>query len=251
LALALALLGPAVPASPGDSGCAWIYGEVGKPLKEPSPPNAELCRKGYILSFNRETGIADWVMERLTAPLLGGDADRKNSRYKADPEIEKSPSLADYRDSGYDRGHLAPAADMKWSQQAMDESFYLSNIAPQIGPGFNRGIWAILEADIRTWARNKGDLIVITGPVYYDYQPVIGKIVVPDAFYKIIYAPNQGQALAFLLPNRALNPSALDPYQVTIDALEAITGYDFFASLPQATETPLELSAPPVWKLLL
>ena len=246
--LALALLAVAVPAALGEDGCSWIYAEVGKPVNNTSNGNTELCRKAYLLSFNQTTGVADWVMERLVAPALSGDADRKYSRFKSDPDLASGPMLSDYRGSGYDRGHLAPAADMKWSQQAMNESFYLSNIAPQVGAGFNRGIWARLEAKIRGWTQGNEDLIVITGPVYYDYQPAIGAgIVVPDAYFKIIYAPGDRQALALLLPNQRITSPALTVHQVTIEQLEALTGFDFFKALPSALEVELETGTMSLW----
>ncbi len=246
--LALALLAVAAPVTPQDAGCAWIYAEVGKPVNNISNGNTELCRKAYLLSFNQTTGVADWVMERLMAPALSGDADRKYSRFKSDPDLADGPMLSDYRGSGYDRGHLAPAADMKWSQRAMNESFYLSNIAPQVGAGFNRGIWARLEAKIRDWTQDNEDLIVITGPVYDDFEPKIGAgIVVPDAFYKIIYAPADREALAFLFPNQKISTPALTAHQVTIDRLEVLTGFDFFKALPSALEVELETGTMPLW----
>ncbi|MCH8082409.1 MAG: DNA/RNA non-specific endonuclease [Proteobacteria bacterium] len=253
LALVLLLGMLAAPAAPQAAGCAWIYAGVGKPLNNttsnnPTGGNTELCRKAFLLSFNQTTGVADWVMERLSASALSGDADRSFSHFKSDPDLAGGPALSDYRGSGYDRGHLAPAADMKWDQRAMDQSFYLSNIAPQVGAGFNRGIWARLEAKIRGWTRTKGDIIVITGPVYYDYRPVIGgRVVVPDAYFKIIYAPADGRALAFLMPNRRITAPALTPHQVTIDALEVLTGYDFFNTLPVTLEDRLESETGPLW----
>jgi len=187
-------------------------------------------------------------MERLTAPLLEGTADRDNSRFRPDPELAHSPALSDYRGSGYDRGHMAPAADMKWSQAAMDESFYLSNIAPQTGVGFNRGIWARLEREIRAWARQKGELVVITGPIYYDYSPAIGAgIVAPDAFYKILYAPGENEALAFLIPNQNLGNPAMAGFRVAIDRLEALSGYDFLAHLPSQSQDALEAEVSALW----
>ena len=243
MVLAAFILISASPAPTATNDCAWIYEKVGKPQANSPSSNHELCRRGFILSFNQTTGVPDWVMERLTPSVLVGAADRKHSRFKRDPDLNKSPGLSDYRKSGYDRGHMAPAANMKWDQAAMDESFYFSNMAPQVGPGFNRGIWARLEAKIRDWTKERGDLIVITGPVYYDYLPVIGNgIVVPDAFYKIIYSPSQHQALALILPNRKITAKDFTPHQVTIDQVEALTGYDFLSNLPSLAEnetTPL------------
>ena len=144
---------------------------------------------------------------------------------------------------------MAPAGDLKSDQAAMDESFYLSNVAPQVGVGFNRGIWRKLEEKVRVWARARGELYVITGPVFYDYTPVIGegRVAVPDAFYKIIYDPGTFEALAFLLPNQVLPKARLIEFQTTIDALEGQTGLDYFPGLPPAIGAALESTSPPLW----
>ena len=137
--------------------------------------------------------------------------------------------LADYRGSGYDRGHMAPAGDLKASQEAMDESFYLSNIAPQVGVGFNRGIWRKLEEQVRVWTAERGELYVITGPVYYDFTPVIGqsRVVVPDAFFKIIYDPETFEVWAFLIPNEKIELDRLVHFQTTLGTIEMQTGIEF------------------------
>lgn len=226
-----------------DDPCSAIYSGVGKPVAETPRAATELCRSGYLLSFNHFTRIADWVMERLTPASLQGAADRKYSSFRADPDLEGAalPRLADYRGSGYDRGHLAPAGDMKWDQQAMDESFYLSNIAPQVGIGFNRGIWARLEAKIRDQAREDHDLVVITGPVFFDFEPRIGGgVVVPDAYFKIIFNPADLEAQAFLLPNRKTDEGDLAIFQVSIREVEALTGFDFLSLLPPLVQDALE-----------
>lgn len=231
--------------------CPKVFIKLSPPLIEGDVRHSELCSKGFALSYNHLTKTPAWVVERLQAETLSGLANRKYSIFKTDPRLapESQAGLADYRGSGYDRGHMVPAGDLKSDQAAMDESFYLSNIAPQVGVGFNRGIWRKLEQKVRVWVRTRGELYVITGPVFYDYLPVIGKskVVVPDAFFKIIYDPESFETLAFLLPNRALPDAPLSEFQTTIDALESRTGIDFFSELAPALEAALELTAHPVW----
>ncbi|MEE8295790.1 MAG: DNA/RNA non-specific endonuclease [Sphingomonadales bacterium] len=214
-------------------------------------PHTELCSMRFALSYNHFTKTPFWVVERLQAKNLLGTANRKFSNFKSDPRLEKESQarLADYRGSGYDRGHMAPAGDLKSSQIAMDESFYLTNIAPQVGVGFNRGIWRQLEEKVRGWVLERGELYIITGPVYYDYSPVIGegRVVVPDAFFKIIYDPRTFEALTFLLPNQAFSKTSLKKFQITIDDLESRVGVDFFNDLSPALEAALELSSSLLW----
>ncbi|MHA1544751.1 MAG: DNA/RNA non-specific endonuclease [Alphaproteobacteria bacterium] len=244
--------------NPGPSAfaqnCPEVFNKLSPPLIEGDVPHTELCSHGFALSYSHLTKTPAWVVERLQADTLSGPAKRKFSTFKSDPRLtsESQAGLVDYRGSGYDRGHMAPAGDLKSDQAAMDESFYLSNIAPQVGVGFNRGIWRKLEEKVRVWVRARGELYVITGPVFYDYIPVIGKskVVVPDAFFKIIYDLESFETLAFLLPNRALPDARLIDFQTTIDALESKTGIDFFSELNPALEAALELTSRPFWPLL-
>jgi len=213
-------------------GCDWIAEGAGKPTAvEHAPAHVEICRAGFLLSFNPETKLADWVMERLTPERLDGDASREEAAFKPDPAlpVDGQASLADYRSSGYDRGHLAPAGDMKWDEAAMNESFYLTNVAPQVGVGFNRGVWAALEAEIRGAAK-QGELAVATGPVFFDFTPVIGnsRIPVPDAFFKAVLDPATGETRAWLIPNRAHLGARPEGFTISLARLESLTGYDFF-----------------------
>ncbi|MBE9569904.1 MAG: DNA/RNA non-specific endonuclease [Proteobacteria bacterium] len=123
------------------------------------PPSLQpvlLCRLGYALSHDADRKVPDWVAYHLTKDRVGGDVPRSND-FRADPDLEpfKRSELMDYRGSGFDRGHMAPAAIMMWNAQAMSESFLLSNMAPQIGPGFNRGIWRTLESKLRKWTMRR------------------------------------------------------------------------------------------------
>jgi endonuclease G len=201
----------------------------------------------YTLSYDETHEQAEWVAYELTASEVNGSYDRTDN-FRRDPRVETgSASLADYRGSGYDRGHLAPAADMSFSRQAMSESFYLSNMTPQ-EPGFNRGIWRKLEGQVRDWAVDKGSVYVVTGGILSgSYKEEIGPndVTVPSHYYKVVLdydGPSQSKAIAFILPNKR-GTKPLKDYAVAIDEVERRTGIDFFHKLPEAVENTLEASA--------
>ena len=186
----------------------------------------------YTLSYDEQHEQAEWVAYELTASKVNGSYDRTDN-FRRDPKVETgSASLADYKGSGYDRGHLAPAADMSYSRTAMSESFYLSNMTPQEA-GFNRGIWRQLESQVRDWARNNGSIYVASGPVLSgNYKEEIGPndVSVPTHYYKVILDYDKGsksKAIGFILPNEKADQS-LKEYATTIDAVERRTGIDFF-----------------------
>jgi endonuclease G len=143
--------------------------------------------------------------------------------------------------SGYDRGHLCPAADMSFNSVAMQESFLMSNISPQI-PEFNRGIWKELETTVRNWAVKEHKIVVVTGPVFKDNKGTVGadRVLIPGYFYKIIYdATDKPRIIAFILPNEKSNRQLTD-FAVTTDKVEMETGLDFFSQLPDELESKLE-----------
>jgi endonuclease G len=157
----------------------------------------------------------------------------------------------DYLHSGYDRGHLAPAADLGYSLSSMAESFYYSNMSPQVA-AFNRGVWKRLEGQVRVWARNNGAVYVVTGPVLRPGLPSIGanKVSVPELYYKVIldYRMPEYKALGFVLPN-AGSKLPLTEFAVSIDSVERLTGIDFFPALPDKDENTLESNiCLPCWK---
>lgn len=153
-----------------------------------------------------------------------------------------SASQSDYKGSGYDRGHLAPAADFKWSSTAMSESFYMSNMSPQ-HPSFNRGIWKKLEGSVRNWADDNGEIYVVTGPILSGSFSTVGsnQVSIPNYYYKVIldYKEPEIKGIGFILPNQKLN-SSLQSYAVTIDEVERRTGIDFYHSLPDEMENQIE-----------
>ena len=200
-------------------------------------------RFAYTLSYNTRMNNPNWVAWELTRKETHGKEER-NNRFIPDPDLpEPRAKSSDYTRTGYDRGHMAPAADMKWNAKAMDESFYMSNICPQ-NQKLNRGDWNDLEDACRGWAKKYGTVYIACGPIYDHKTPKrIGnnKIAVPDRFFKVIliYNRKDPMALGFLFPNEA-NSKDLDQYQVSVDSIEKITGFDFFARLPDTIENRIE-----------
>ena len=196
----------------------------------------------YSLHYSEQHEQAVWVAYTVNRTRLAGLVGRTDD-YRPDLSISTgSAALADYRGSGLDRGHLAPAAVMKWSLQAMSESFYLSNMSPQL-PGFNRGIWRRLEEQVRQWAWEHEELHVVTGPVLTDDLPTIGpnQVSVPNYFYKVIldYEEPDLKAIGFVLPNRA-SRNLLSSHAVSVDSVEHLTGIDFYPELSDDLEERLE-----------
>ncbi len=197
----------------------------------------------YTLSYNEKYEQPNWVMYRLTKDMLKPSKFKRQDDFRTDPAVDTgSATKKDYRRSGYDRGHLVPAADMKFTKEALSETFYMSNMSPQ-KPGFNRGMWKDLESQVRDWARNDDDFYVVIGPVFSDDMQDIGEndVAVPKYYYKIIVdlqEPNQ-KAIAFLMENTKLDGELLD-YNVSIDSIESLTGIDFFPALPDEFENWLE-----------
>jgi len=197
----------------------------------------------YSLSYAEGHEQAEWVAYELTKEATGGTKGRSND-FRIDPQVTTgSAELPDYKGSGYDRGHLAPAGDMKFSAKAMSESFFMSNMSPQV-PGFNRGIWKSLEEQVRQWAVRNEHLYVVTGPILTE-EPLdnigVNEVTVPPRYYKIIldYTAPEVKAIAFVLPNER-GTQQLSTYNVTIDYLESVTGIDFFPELPDDLEVLLE-----------
>ena len=196
---------------------------------------------GFSLSFNKEHKQANWVAYELKESELNGLHKRKNN-FKKDPQLAgfcASPS--DYKGTKYDRGHLAPAADMAWSRTAIDESFYMSNISPQFY-SFNRGGWKKLEKQIRDWADEYKSLFVVSGGILEKDLNKIGKSVsVPNQFYKVAlhYNDKGMKAIGFLMPNEKITKPIKD-YAIAVDLIEDLTEIDFFHNLPDKIEEELE-----------
>ncbi len=202
---------------------------------------------GYTVSYNEQWRLPNWVGYELTREETKGTVARAK-HFVPDPLVHGiSATTGDYANSGYDRGHMAPAADMKWSTQAMKESFYLSNICPQLH-NLNAGDWKELEEKVREWARQDSAIIIISGPVVRDNPKRIGvnQVAVPDAFYKVVLAPyaSSPKAIGFIMKHEKGN-RPLRSYAVSVDSVEKVTGIDFFTELPDETETKVESQVHP------
>jgi endonuclease G len=204
----------------------------------PRSPLADTIRSytGFDLAYNEEFEQAAWVVYVLTGSEIETGEIGRTDDFRADSSIRSgSAELRDYRGSGYDRGHLAPAGDMKWDARAMSESFLMSNMSPQ-SPAFNRGIWSKLEMQVRDWAIEKDSLYVITGPVLQAIDTSIGpnEVAVPPFYFKVLVdlSPPDHSMIAFLLPNAKSSENLLQ-FAIPVDSLELLTGYDFFAAAPE------------------
>lgn len=230
--------------TPAYTGTA-VQGHIASLDRAKTPQNRRsqiIEHKGYTVSYNSQWRLPNWVAYELTAEETRGDAERSN-RFLVDPKVEGvCPRHNDYTHSGYDRGHMAPAADMTWDEQAMRESFYMSNICPQVH-GLNAGAWKQLENKIRIWARRDSAIIVVCGPIVKESHPTIGRnrVAVPDYFYKVVASPyvSQPRGIAFIFRNETAK-EPLYTYTVTIDSVEALTGIDFLYNLPDSIEQHIE-----------
>ncbi len=204
-----------------------------------------LCRKGYLLAHDPKRKTPIWVAEHLTHERASASLDRSDD-FRPDPDLKKDSraELSDYKDSGYDRGHMAPAGDMRWDEQAMSESFYLSNMIPQVGVGMNRGIWKDLEEKVRLWALERMELYIYTGPIYAEgnKSKTIGgnKVGVPSHIYKIIFDPVKVEAIAYIMPNKKLNSKDMPNYVVSVREVEKKTGLNFLSILNQSVQDMVE-----------
>ena len=217
------------------------------PISKNGQKGITLKRTAYTLSFNQEYNIPNWVAWELNKERLVEKVSRKGYRFNPDPNIDVKEAVVtqDYANSGYDRGHMCPAGDSRWSGQAMTESFYMTNICPQ-HPNLNGGDWHELEKACRRWAL-EGTIYIVCGPILYknpSYAPIgkEHKIRVPEAFFKVILAgveEGRPRAIGFIYKNTAGN-RPLDSYVNSIDQVERITGMDFFPALPDDIEQRIE-----------
>lgn len=198
----------------------------------------------YSLSYVEKHEQPEWVAYYISKKRLNNKRAERARWFEEDPLVKTgSAGFKDYKGSGYDKGHMAPAADMAFSKEAMKECFYLSNMSPQVH-NFNGGIWRELEELGRDWGRMYNKLYVVTGPIFKDNLGVIGrknKVTVPGYYYKIFMdlEGNDKKAIAFVMPNKVSN-KPVDAFITTIDDVEEMTGIDFFPDLDDELEEKLE-----------
>lgn len=200
---------------------------------------------GYTLSWNEQYLVADWVAYELTATELDTQEVSRSEDFRPDEAVRRSSQLEDYRNSGYSRGHLAPAQDFKWSENAMSETFYLTNMVPQL-QNYNGGIWLKAENATRDAARITGVVYIVTGPVLTDGPfETIGdnKVAIPNECYKalLVIDENGGvHTIAMSIPQEVGKKESLSKYLMSVDELEALTGLDFFIELEDDVENAAE-----------
>lgn len=230
------------PATYSEPGYAGGVTEVPLALR-PSSTTGEIVQHAhFILSYHEGYEQAEWVAYQLDKSHLTYD-DRKRPYFIEDPKVStRSADWRNYRGSGYDRGHLCPAGDRRFSEYAYKETFYTSNISPQ-KKDFNAGIWNRLEQQVRSWAKRDGPLTVVTGGILEKGLPTIGEeeVGVPQFYYKIVSKGSGDgmRVIAFLIPHRE-DTGSLKKFVVSVDRLEELTGIDFFQGLPDGLENTLE-----------
>lgn len=209
--------------------------------------NVTVDYKAMRVYFNPRLHIPNAVAYELTNTQVSmadaPDAEqRSNYQFNRDPQVKGCPEWWEYKECPYDRGHMAPAMDMRWDPQAMKECFYLTNICPQ-DHGLNNGEWRKMEEAIHVkWARRYGRLVIVTGPVLADNMEKTGKnrdIAVPKRFYKVVLAPEQGYSVGFVFDNED-TATSWRHHAVSIDEVERITGCDFFPALDDNKENAAE-----------
>lgn len=202
-----------------------------------------LTRKAYVTSYNKQTKCPNWVAWTLTKAHTYGSIQRENERFEEDPDVAAPrATFQDFYNSRYDRGHMCPAGDNKWDEEAMTQSFLLTNICPQ-NHGLNKEDWNDLEIQCRTWARRYGELTIVCGPLFEDENPrQIGRnrVTVPSGFFKVVCRMQPTPAaVGFIFTNDGHN----QPWRqqaVSVDDVEQRTGFNFFHMLPDDVEDAVE-----------
>ena len=220
------------------------FGDLEIPESTTKRPEQIITHAGYTVSYNPEWHIPNWVSYELTRDETEGKLDRSDD-FEVDPKVKGvCPSNEDYKRSGYDRGHMAPAADMKWNSTVMKECFYYSNMCPQ-KHSLNAGRWKTLEEKVRDWAQQDSAIVIVCGPIVDKGYNTIGnaRVAVPQRFFKVILAPflKKPRAIGFIMKNEK-EELPLSSYAVSVDRVEKITGLDFFSALPDDVENSIESS---------
>ena len=216
--------------------------EICKPAPLTSVSEIIIKKKAYIVSYNPDTKVPNWVAWHLTGEHTDGPIGRSNVFFADDAVPSPRATIEDYRGSGWSRGHMCPAGDNKWDAVAMAESFSLINVCPQ-NASLNSGLWNSIEIDCRNWAKRFQDIYIVCGPVFYKQgHEVIGdnEVYVPEAFFKVVLCLNgTPKGMGFVVKNTA-GTKKRDLYYNSIDQVERITGMNFFPALPDDIEEEIE-----------
>ena len=211
-----------------------LNSEIDIPALLTNVPEQILYRKGYIVSYNKETKIPNWVAWHLTAEHVSGTSKRPGTAFHEDFDVpEPRANNSDYKGSGWSRGHMCPAGDCKWDSDAMFESFLFSNICPQ-NANLNSGVWNQIEISCRKWAEKYGDIYIVSGPILFNQEhETIGltQVTVPEAFFKVILCLNgESKGIGFICRNTDGNRRK-DLYVNSISQIERVTKMKFFPHL--------------------
>ena len=219
-----------------------IQNEFSIDFQPTSTTNQIIYHENYTLSYNEKYEQSEWVAYSLNKENLKENQFKRPYFIEDDKVSTHSADWRNYRKSGYDKGHLCPAGDMKFSKKAYEDTFLTSNISPQ-KHDFNSGVWNRLEQKIRYWSEKYGEVYVISGGVLTSGLKTIGKekVAVPNYFYKIIAMKNNGKVkvIAFLLPHQDSN-KPLYSFVTSVDEIERMTNIDFFPKLEDSLENQLE-----------
>ena len=235
----------------------WIQNEINNiGVPESQVPEDIIKHSAYQLSYNEQHEQANWVMHMILPDIINGNHPRSND-FREDPLVKsgsaqeidyfiktmKTDSSFKYDGFGYDRGHLAPSADFKWSKKALSESYFYSNMAPQIGD-FNRLKWAELENWLREYVtNNETSIIVITAPVLNPELKKLNRstnaLSIPDYFVKVALDLTNKRGIGFVLPHQKIE-RPLESFSVSIDSIEQLIGYDLFPGMEDVLENNLE-----------
>ena len=208
--------------------------------------NLELQHTGFVISYNTSMCTPSWVAWELTSEETTGLISRKDYDFAPDQMLDTRYQVEkqEYTNSGYDRGHMCPAGDMEWSSSAMNDCYYMTNVCPQT-PKLNQVYWERLESACRRWADIYGSIYIVCGPVYNSGKHVtIGtshSISVPDGFFKVVITLVEGEekGIGFYYKNDDVRQT-MESATLSIDQVEELTGYNFFAELPDEVEKHIE-----------
>ena len=213
----------------------------------PGQSSQLLCREGYAAGYNYDTKVSDWVSYRMTAASAQGQVPRKDA-FAEDKEVpvQFRATLSDYKGSGYDRGHQAPAADMRSTANTMKQSFLLTNMTPQL-PALNQGL-AHPGGEDPAVGHHLQERAGDHRPHLHPPDGAIGNgVTVPHAYYRVVMDLAGKRAIAFILPQENVSASRLADYVVTVDEVEEQTGLDFFTELPDEQEEAMESRLSAMW----
>jgi len=237
----------------------WIMNEMGT-LEFPKSEGADepILHSALALSYNETHEQANWVMHLILPAIIYGNVSRTND-FREDELVKtgtaqevdyflktlKADSSYKYDGFGFDRGHLAPSADFRWSPIALSESYYYSNMSPQVGD-FNREKWAELENDLREYViTNNVHIAVVTAPVLTDdlkkVERSVNKVSIPKLFVKVALDVHNKRGIAYVMPNELIE-KPLETYAVSIDSAETLLGYDLFSGVEDQIESDIESS---------